>query len=45
MGARCRHAKIQLLVRGENRAVVGFYEALGYTLNDTVVLGRRLDGK
>jgi ribosomal protein S18 acetylase RimI-like enzyme len=39
-----RMPKIQLMVRGEKRAVVGFYEALGYTLSDTVVLGRRLDG-
>jgi ribosomal protein S18 acetylase RimI-like enzyme len=37
--------KIQLMVRGTNTAVVGFYEHLGYVDVDCVVLGRRLDGQ
>ena len=35
--------KIQLMVRGGNDAVLGFYDALGYTDQETVVLGRFLD--
>jgi ribosomal protein S18 acetylase RimI-like enzyme len=35
--------KIQLMVRSTNKAVVGFYEHLGYVDADVVVLGRRLD--
>ena len=37
--------KIQLMVRTTNKAVVGFYEHLGYVDADVVVLGRRLDGQ
>ena len=37
--------KIQLMVRATNKAVVGFYERLGYVEADVVVLGRRLDGQ
>lgn len=37
--------KIQLMVRATNKAVVGFYEHLGYADADVVVLGRRLDGQ
>jgi ribosomal protein S18 acetylase RimI-like enzyme len=33
-----------LMVRRTNAAVVGFYERLGYALEDTAVMGRRLDG-
>ena len=33
--------KMQLMVRGENGAARGFYQALGYELQDTVVLGKR----
>jgi ribosomal protein S18 acetylase RimI-like enzyme len=37
--------KIQLMVRAANKAVVGFYEHLGYAAADVVVFGRRLDGR
>lgn len=36
--------KAQLMVRGGNAAAAAFSERLGYELQDTVVLGRRLDG-
>lgn len=36
--------KIQLMVRSTNLATVGFYQHLGYTDAEVVVLGRRLDG-
>ena len=36
--------KLMLMVRRTNAAVVGFYERLGYALEDTAVMGRRLDG-
>lgn len=35
--------KVQLMVRSSNSAVLGFYASLGYTDQDTVVLGRFLD--
>ena len=34
--------KIQLMVRDDNAAAVGFYEALGYEPAAVRVLGRRL---
>ncbi len=34
--------KAQLMVRSENEAAVGFYEALGYEPGEVLVLGRRL---
>jgi ribosomal protein S18 acetylase RimI-like enzyme len=34
--------KIQLMVRHDNGAALGFYEALGYAVQETTVLGRRL---
>lgn len=34
--------KVQLMVRTDNTAVLGFYERLGYQRQDAVVLGRRL---
>ena len=37
--------KIMLLVRGSNTETIGFYRALGYLLEDTVLLGKRFDGK
>jgi ribosomal protein S18 acetylase RimI-like enzyme len=37
-----RIPKIQLMVRAENRAALGFYENLGYTDAEVVVLGKRL---
>jgi ribosomal protein S18 acetylase RimI-like enzyme len=36
--------KLQLMVRSGNRGAVAFYQRLGYTDADVVVLGRRLDG-
>lgn len=36
--------KIQLMVRGDNQAALGFYAALGYARQDVVTLGKRLDG-
>jgi ribosomal protein S18 acetylase RimI-like enzyme len=36
--------KLMLMVRSSNAAVLGFYEQLGYVVEDTAVLGRRLDG-
>lgn len=35
--------KIQFMVRRDNSEVIGFYDHLGYQLQDVVVLGRRLD--
>jgi ribosomal protein S18 acetylase RimI-like enzyme len=35
--------KIQLMVRTTNEAVLGFYQRLGYTDGEVVVLGRWLD--
>lgn len=37
--------KINLQVRGGNREALGFYERLGYAVDDTVSLGKRLDGR
>ncbi len=37
--------KINLQVRSGNRAVISFYESLGYKADDTVNLGKRLDGR
>lgn len=37
--------KIQLLVRDDNRAALGFYAALGYDVVQTTTLGKRLDGR
>lgn len=34
--------KLNLQVRGSNRAAVAFYERLGYRVDDTVSLGKRL---
>jgi ribosomal protein S18 acetylase RimI-like enzyme len=34
--------KLQLMVRGSNKPVIGFYEALGYAAEDTVVMSKRL---
>ena len=36
--------KLMLMVRSTNPAVLGFYERLGYVVEDTAVLGRRLEG-
>lgn len=35
--------KIQLMVRGDNTAARGFYDAIGYELQDVVTIGKRLD--
>jgi ribosomal protein S18 acetylase RimI-like enzyme len=37
--------KIMLMVRGTNTETIGFYRALGYLVEDTVLLGKRFDGK
>jgi hypothetical protein len=37
--------KIQLMVRGSNVETIGFYRAIGYLQEDTVVLGKRFDGR
>ena len=37
--------KIQLMVRQGNAATIGFYQALGYQLEETVILGKRFDGR
>lgn len=36
--------KVNLQVRGSNRAAVEFYRRIGYTVDDVVSLGRRLVG-
>ena len=36
--------KLMLMVRSDNRDVLGFYDALGYEVNEVATLGRRLDG-
>ena len=36
--------KVHVMVRRSNTAVIGFYNALGYEEQDTMVLGRRFDG-
>jgi ribosomal protein S18 acetylase RimI-like enzyme len=36
--------KVNLMVRTTNKAVVAFYESLGYANGDVVVLGKFLDG-
>ncbi|MFM6832149.1 MAG: GNAT family acetyltransferase [Novosphingobium sp.] len=33
--------KVQLMVRGDNTVARGFYDALGYELQDVVTLGKR----
>ena len=35
--------KLQLMVRGDNRAAVKFYEAIGYGVEDCVVMSVRFD--
>lgn len=35
--------KVQLMVRTSNTAVTGFYDGLGYAVQDCVVLGRRIE--
>ena len=37
--------KLNLLVRRENDGVVSFYEKLGYSDQDCIALGKRLDGR
>jgi len=34
--------KLNIMVRGANAAAIGFYEALGYTRDDVMILSRRL---
>jgi ribosomal protein S18 acetylase RimI-like enzyme len=35
--------KINLQVRGSNQAVVAFYQSIGYSVDDVVSLGKRLE--
>ena len=35
---------VNLQVRSTNEAVVGFYKALGYSMDDVISLGKRLSG-
>jgi len=35
--------KIQLMVRADNQAAIGFYKALGYDVQPVVTIGKRLD--
>jgi ribosomal protein S18 acetylase RimI-like enzyme len=35
--------KLNVMVRGDNAGARGFYERIGYRLDDVVVLGKRLD--
>ena len=35
--------KINLLVRGDNAQVQGYYQALGYQTNDVISFGKRID--
>lgn len=36
--------KLNLMVRADNAATLGFYDAIGYRRDEVVVLSRRLDG-
>lgn len=40
--AACGVWKVNLLVRAENKAVRGFYEALGYEVNPVLCMARRI---
>jgi ribosomal protein S18 acetylase RimI-like enzyme len=35
--------KINLQIRGSNKAAAGFYRALGYSLDDVISMGKRLE--
>jgi ribosomal protein S18 acetylase RimI-like enzyme len=35
--------KLNVMVRGDNAAARGFYQRIGYRLDDDVVLGKRFD--
>ncbi len=37
--------KIQLMVRIDNSTAKGFYAAIGYTEQDVITIGRRLDSE
>ncbi len=37
--------KLQLMVRGDNAAVISFYKAIDYRQEDVLVLSRRFDGR
>ena len=37
--------KLQLMVRADNTAAMGFYEAIGYAAEPVTVLSRRFDGR
>ena len=40
--AERRVPKLNIMVRGDNAGAIGFYEALGYTRDDVMILSRRL---
>ena len=37
--------KINLQVRSSNKDIIAFYESVGFTQDDVVSLGKRLDGR
>jgi len=37
--------KLQLMIRGDNEAVRSFYEAIGYEVEDRIVMSRRFAGQ
>lgn len=41
--ARRGCAKVNLMVRADNREALGFYERVGYEASDVVTLGKRLE--
>jgi ribosomal protein S18 acetylase RimI-like enzyme len=43
IGVGC--SKLNLQVRGTNRKAVGFYQSLGYQVEDRISMGKRLDSK
>jgi ribosomal protein S18 acetylase RimI-like enzyme len=36
-------AKINLQIRSSNASVIDFYEQLGYTVDDVICMGKRLE--
>ena len=36
-------AKVNLQVRSSNEAAIGFYRRIGYSVDDSVSMGRRLE--
>jgi len=42
--AERRVPNVNIMVRADNAAAVGFYQALGYSRDEVIVLSRRLHG-